>query len=102
MMESHRAIPQPARSELPAPSSPWRPLANRIFRNLLAAELISDIGAFMQSVGAAVSKVISHRRSCAPESSASQATVREYSVESWLGARMLTRCLPDDRNVGIP
>lgn len=41
------------RSDLPAPPSPWRPLANRTFRSLLAANLISDIGAFMQSVGAA-------------------------------------------------
>jgi MFS family permease len=37
----------------PDPPSPWRPLGNRLFRNLLAADLISDIGAFMQSVGAA-------------------------------------------------
>ena len=33
--------------------SPWRPLRNRIFRDLLAANLVSDIGAFMQGVGAA-------------------------------------------------
>src|SRR5260370_39947926 len=46
-------MPQLARSEMSAPSSPWRPLSNRTFRNLLAADLISDIGAFMQSVGAA-------------------------------------------------
>jgi MFS family permease len=32
---------------------PWQPLRNRTFRNLLAANLVSDIGAFMQSVGAA-------------------------------------------------
>ena len=56
----------------------------------------------MQSVGAAVTEVISHASSCMPEASASQATVREYPVEAWLGARMLTRCLPDDRNMGIP
>jgi MFS family permease len=42
-----------ARLEATAPPSPWRPLANQTFRNLLAADLISDIGAFMQSVGAA-------------------------------------------------
>src|SRR5580704_11893591 len=35
------------------PSSAWRPLENRIFRDLLVANLASDIGAFMQSVGAA-------------------------------------------------
>ncbi len=56
----------------------------------------------MQSVGAAVTEVISRASSCIPEASASQATVSEHSVEAWLGARMLTRCLPDDRNVGIP
>src|SRR3984893_18341188 len=33
--------------------SPWRPLKIPIFRNLLMADLASDIGAFMQSVGAA-------------------------------------------------
>src|ERR1700730_7101559 len=33
--------------------SPWPPLGNRNFRNLLIADLVSDIGAFMQSVGAA-------------------------------------------------
>src|SRR5471032_2381792 len=37
----------------PLPSSPWRPLKNRVFRDLLVANLVSDIGAFMQSVGAA-------------------------------------------------
>src|SRR5271170_5434844 len=46
-------MPPPARSEPSAPTSPWRPLGNRIFRDLLAADLVSDIGAFMQSVGAA-------------------------------------------------
>ena len=35
------------------PSSPWRPLRHRVFRDLLAANLVSDIGAFMQSVAAA-------------------------------------------------
>lgn len=34
-------------------SGPWQPLRNRTFRNLLVANLVSDIGAFMQSVGAA-------------------------------------------------
>jgi MFS family permease len=34
-------------------SSPWSPLRIPIFRKLLIADLISDIGAFMQSVGAA-------------------------------------------------
>src|SRR5580704_10868775 len=38
----------------PAPLvSPWHPLRIGIFRNLLVADLVSDIGAFMQTVGAA-------------------------------------------------
>jgi MFS family permease len=32
---------------------PWRPLRNATFRNLLASNLVSDIGTFMQTVGAA-------------------------------------------------
>jgi MFS family permease len=31
----------------------WRPLRTQIFRNLLIADVVSDIGTFMQSVGAA-------------------------------------------------
>ncbi|HLJ90164.1 MAG TPA: MFS transporter [Candidatus Angelobacter sp.] len=31
----------------------WRPLRTKIFRNLLLADVISDVGTFMQSVGAA-------------------------------------------------
>ena len=34
-------------------SSFWRPLRVSVFRNLLVANLVSDIGTFMQSVGAA-------------------------------------------------
>ena len=37
----------------PASSSLWHPLRNTIFRNLLIADIVSDIGTFMQSVGAA-------------------------------------------------
>jgi MFS family permease len=33
--------------------SPWRPLKTPLFRNLLLADVMSDIGTFMQSVGAA-------------------------------------------------
>src|SRR5580658_5506385 len=33
--------------------SPWRPLRAPIFRNLLIADVVSDVGTFMQSVGAA-------------------------------------------------
>src|SRR6202171_5706804 len=31
----------------------WRPLRTPLFRNLLIADVISDVGTFMQSVGAA-------------------------------------------------
>ena len=31
----------------------WRPLKNSVFRNLIMADVVSDIGTFMQSVGAA-------------------------------------------------
>jgi MFS family permease len=34
-------------------ASVWRPLATPTFRNLLIADVVSDIGTFMQSVGAA-------------------------------------------------
>jgi MFS family permease len=44
---------QPNRSDPPVLPSPWRPLRIVIFRNLLIADLVSDIGTFMQSVGAA-------------------------------------------------
>src|ERR1700689_2489069 len=43
-------VPQPNSTASPGP---WRPLRNSTFRNLLASNLVSDIGAFMQSVGAA-------------------------------------------------
>src|ERR1700720_421542 len=36
-----------------APASLWRPLRSPTFRNLLIADVISDVGTFMQSVGAA-------------------------------------------------
>ena len=35
------------------PRCPWRPLRTPLFRNLLLADIMSDIGTFMQSVGAA-------------------------------------------------
>jgi MFS family permease len=35
------------------PLSLWRPLRVPVFRNLLAADVVSDIGTFMQNVGAA-------------------------------------------------
>src|SRR6202011_3684678 len=33
--------------------SPWRPLRTPLFRNMLLADVMSDIGTFMQTVGAA-------------------------------------------------
>src|ERR1700690_1038458 len=36
-----------------APASLFRPLRSAIFRNLLIADVVSDVGTFMQSVGAA-------------------------------------------------
>jgi MFS family permease len=33
--------------------SPWRPLRIQLFRNLLIADFVSDVGSFMQAVGAA-------------------------------------------------
>jgi MFS family permease len=41
------------RRDAPASVSPWHPLRIGIFRNLLIADLVSDIGTFMQAVGAA-------------------------------------------------
>jgi MFS family permease len=41
------------KSEASAALSPWRPLRVALFRNLLIADLVSDIGTFMQTMGAA-------------------------------------------------
>src|SRR5260221_8385143 len=35
-----------------APTSLWQPLRSTTFRNLLIADVVSDVGTFMQSVGA--------------------------------------------------
>src|SRR5579862_9451200 len=35
------------------PAGPWRPLRTPLFRNLLIADVLSDMGTFMQAVGAA-------------------------------------------------
>jgi MFS family permease len=43
----------PDNPEQPPREGPWRPLKNRLFRGLLLANLASDIGDFMQTVGAA-------------------------------------------------
>src|ERR1700758_4368741 len=37
----------------PDSASLWRPLRSSTFRNLLIADVVSDVGTFMQSVGAA-------------------------------------------------
>jgi len=47
---THAEARRPARSRT---VSPWSPLRVPIFRNLLIADVLSDIGTFMQSVGAA-------------------------------------------------
>ena len=44
---------QPQNDNPGAGNSPWSPLRIRIFRHLLIANLASDVGTFMQSVGAA-------------------------------------------------
>lgn len=44
---------EPIRHDSSPSISPWHPLRIPIFRNLLIADLVSDIGTFMQSVGAA-------------------------------------------------
>src|SRR6202167_2648488 len=44
---------QASQPDVTASLGPWRPLRNSIFRNLLLSNLVSDIGTFMQSIGAA-------------------------------------------------
>src|ERR1700691_6422960 len=46
-------MPQVAQSEVSRSLGPWQPLRDRTFRNLLASNLLSDMGPFMQGVGAA-------------------------------------------------
>jgi MFS family permease len=46
---THSSLP----AATPARPSAWSPLRLPLFRNLLIADLVSDIGTFMQSVGAA-------------------------------------------------
>src|ERR1700759_985217 len=43
----------PNESQIKTVGSVWRPLRGKTFRNLLIADVFSDVGAFMQSVGAA-------------------------------------------------
>src|SRR5258705_4894094 len=42
-----------ATSTSDASASLWRPLRSSSFRNLIIADVVSDVGAFMQSTGAA-------------------------------------------------
>ena len=56
LMPAHPRIAEGARRHMarqPEIPSLWRPLRTPIFRNLLIADVVSDIGAFMQSMGAA-------------------------------------------------
>jgi MFS family permease len=45
--------PKDAQHAAPAPASAWHPLRVPLFRNLLIADFASDVGTFMQTVGAA-------------------------------------------------
>jgi MFS family permease len=47
------AQPEPSHHSAAASTSAWHPLRVPIFRNLLIADLVSDVGTFMQTVGAA-------------------------------------------------
>src|SRR5579862_3894425 len=46
-------MPDSSRGQISGSTGPWHPLRMALFRNLLIADLISDIGTFMQSMGAA-------------------------------------------------
>ncbi len=52
-MQSARDTNGVGNSASPGPASLWRPLRSPIFRNLLIANVVSDVGTFMQNVGAA-------------------------------------------------
>src|SRR6516162_11163576 len=53
MHSDPRRVPQARPSEVGTGWSTWRPLHVPVFRNLLVADLVSDMGTFMQGVGAA-------------------------------------------------
>src|SRR3954464_12336150 len=44
--------PEPPVAVAPAPPSPWRPLTNTVFRWLWIASVASNIGTWLQNVGA--------------------------------------------------
>jgi MFS family permease len=52
-MESTSYHPSPEEDHASTMPSVWRPLQKKTFRNLLIADVFSDVGTFMQSVGAA-------------------------------------------------
>jgi hypothetical protein len=52
-MESTPLHPSTGKLRTSTTSSVWRPLRGQTFRDLLIADIFSDVGTFMQSVGAA-------------------------------------------------
>lgn len=52
-MDESASATQRHPTETVALSAAWRPLRVAMFRNLLMADLVSDVGTFMQGVGAA-------------------------------------------------
>ena len=52
-MEPTPSHPPTAEHRASTAASVWRPLRGRTFRDLLIADIFSDVGTFMQSVGAA-------------------------------------------------
>jgi MFS family permease len=52
-MESTPSHPSSGEDRTSTTASVWRPLRGQTFRNLLIADIFSDVGTFMQSVGAA-------------------------------------------------
>ncbi len=52
-MEPTPSHPSPGEHRASTTASVWRPLRGQTFRNLLIADIFSDVGTFMQSVGAA-------------------------------------------------
>ncbi len=52
-MEPTPSHPSTADRRASATASVWRPLRGQTFRDLLIADIFSDVGTFMQSVGAA-------------------------------------------------
>src|SRR5579871_3630511 len=52
-MDESTNTPSTHLSETRTPSAAWAPLRVPMFRNLMIADLVSDVGTFMQGVGAA-------------------------------------------------